>query len=251
MSGYTQYIQTMNSTNRIKAVFFDLDGTLRHSVPEGGAVFTEYVASLGLQVSHEDRVRSMRWEYNYWASSPDLRDDLLAHSPDTDNFWIEYSRRRLIALGVSPEHAIDLAPQASAHMGEMYKPESIVPDDVRRMLPQLQQAGYLMAVISNRDRPFLDILISHGLSEFFPYSLAAGEVDTYKPEPGIFKHALKQMNVAAHETVYVGDNYYADAVGARRAGLEPVLYDPNFIFPDADCPTIHSFDQLLSVIQAL
>jgi len=180
-----------------------------------------------------------------------LRDDLLAHSSDTENFWIEYSRRRLIALGASLEWALEFAPQVSAHMGEMYKPESVVPEDVRRTLPQLQRAGYIMAVVSNRDKPFQDTLDSHGLSEFFPYSLAGGEVESYKPEPGIFEHALKKMNVTAQETIYVGDNYYADVVGARRAGLQPVLYDPTGIFPDADCVTIRSFDELLSVIQAL
>ena len=53
------------------------------------------------------------------------------------------------------------------------------------------------------------------------------------------------------ETVYVGDNYYADVVGARRAGLQPVLYDPHLIFPDADCITICSLDKLIPVIQAM
>jgi HAD superfamily hydrolase (TIGR01662 family) len=238
-------------SNHIKAIFFDLDGTLRHSVPEGGQVFTAYVVSLGLPVNEEDRLRAVRWEHNYWASSVDLRDDLLAHSPDTDNFWIEYSRRRLIALGASPAQAAELAAKASAHMGEMYKPESIVPEDVRRTLPLLQQEGYIMAVVSNREKPFQDTLDSHGLSEFFPYSLAGGEVNSYKPDPGIFEHALKRMQVTAPETVYVGDNYYADVVGARRAGLQPVLYDPNFIFPDADCTTIRSFDELIPIVQAL
>jgi HAD superfamily hydrolase (TIGR01549 family) len=240
----------MSFPNLIKAVFFDLDGTLRHSVPEGGEVFTAYVKTLGFPVSEENRISAMRWEYGYWASSPDLRDDLLAHSSDTENFWIEYSRRRLIALGASPAWALEYAAQASAHMGEMYKPESIVPEDVRRMLPALKQAGYIMAVVSNRDKPFQDTLDSHGLSEFFPYSLSGGEVDSYKPEPGIFEHALKEMAVTAPETVYVGDNYYADVVGARRAGLQPVLYDPIGIFPDADCVTIRSFDELIPAIQA-
>src|SRR5215204_569402 len=238
-------------SNHIKAIFFDLDGTLRHSVPEGGQVFTAYVVSLGLPVNEEDRLRAVRWEHNYWASSVDLRNDLLAHSPDTDNFWIEYSRRRLIALGASPAWAAEIAPKASAHMGEMYRPESIVPEDVRRALPILKQTGYIMAVVSNREKPLQDTLDSHGLSEFFPYSLAGGEVNSYKPDSGIFEHALKQMNMTAPETVYVGDNYYADVVGARRAGLQPVLYDPNFIFPDADCTTIRSFDELIPVIQAL
>ena len=241
----------MSSLNPIKAVFFDLDGTLRHSVPEGGEVFSAYVTSLGLRVNHEDRLRAARWEHLYWASSADLRDDLLAHSSDTENFWVEYSRRRLIALGASSVQAITFAPKVSRHMGEVYKPESVVPADVLRTLPLLKQAGYDMAVISNRDQPFQAILDSHNLSEFFTYALSGGEVETYKPEPGIFTHALKHLNVTAQETVYVGDNYYADVVGARRAGLHAVLYDPHLIFPDADCITIRSFDELLPVIQAL
>ena len=235
----------------IQAVFFDLDGTLRHSIPTGGEVFNQYVASLGFSYTEEDRLRALRWEHQYWASSTDLRDDLLAHSADTENFWIEYSRRRLLALGATVEWAGEVAAQASAHMGEMYKPESVVPDDVRRTLPTLRESGYMLAVISNRDRPFQNVLESHNLSEFFPYSLAGGEVDIYKPEPGIFEHALKQMKVTAAETVYVGDNYYADILGARRAGLQPVLYDPEQIFPEADCVTIHSFDELIPVIHAM
>ncbi|MGE5464875.1 MAG: hypothetical protein ACM3PS_16045, partial [Syntrophothermus sp.] len=86
----------------IKAIFFDLDGTLRHSVPSGGDVFTDYARTLGFRITHEDRLRAMRWEHLYWANSMDLRDDLLAHSGETENFWLEYSRRRLVALGISP-----------------------------------------------------------------------------------------------------------------------------------------------------
>src|SRR5687768_11838159 len=119
----------MTQPNGIKAIFFDLDGTLRHSVPSGGEVFTDYVKTLGLQVNEEANLRAMRWEHFYWASSQDLRNDLLAHSADTENFWIEYSRRRLLALGASEEWAVEFAPRISTHMGEVYKPDSIVPED--------------------------------------------------------------------------------------------------------------------------
>ncbi len=166
----------MNSNHRIKAVFFDLDGTLRHSVPSGGEVFTDYVIRLGLPVNDEDKIRAMRWEHLYWANSPDLRDDLIAHSGETENFWIEYSRRRLVALGASAEWAISYAPKVSVHMGEEYKPESVTPDDVRRALVQLKGAGYRMAVLSNRDKPFQETLDTHNISEFFDFCLAAGEV---------------------------------------------------------------------------
>ena len=241
----------MIQPNGIKAIFFDLDGTLRHSVPSGGEVFTDYVITLGLPVNEEARLRALRWEHLYWASSVDLRDDLLAHSGDTEKFWIEYSRRRLIALGASSQWAREYAVKASMHMGEFYRPESIVPDDVRRALPQLKQEGYILAVISNRDKPFLDVLQEHGIDEFFDFSLAAGEVNSFKPEPGVFEHALRRANLSPKEAVYVGDNYYADVVGSRRAGLQPVLYDPIGIFPDADCVTIKSFDELNSVIKVI
>ena len=241
----------MISSDGVKAIFFDLDGTLRHSLPSGADVFTDYVITLGLQVNAEARLRAMRWEHLYWASSIDLRDDLLAHSADTENFWIEYSRRRLVALGASPEQAVEFAPSVSKHMGEFYKPESVIPEDVRRALPQLKQAGYILGVISNRDKPFQDLLNDHGIGEFFDFSLAAGEVNTYKPEPGVFEHALRRVNLSARDAVYVGDNYYADVVGARRAGLEPILYDPLGIFPEPDCTTIKSFDELNSVIKVI
>jgi len=241
----------MIQPNGIKAVFFDLDGTLRHSVPSGGEVFTDYVVTLGLRVNEESRLRALRWEHLYWANSVDLRDDLLAHSFDTEKFWIEYSRRRLIALGASPQWAREYASKASVHMGEFYKPESIIPEDVRRALPELKETGYILGVISNRDKPFQDVLQDHGISEFFDFSLAAGEINIYKPEPGVFEHALQRMNVFPQETVYVGDNYYADVVGARRAGLQPILYDPLGVFPDPDCTMIKSFDELNSVIKAI
>jgi HAD superfamily hydrolase (TIGR01549 family) len=241
----------MIQPNGIKAIFFDLDGTLRHSVPSGGDVFTDYVITLGLQVNDEARLRALRWEHLYWASSVDLRNDLLAHSAETEKFWIEYSRRRLIALGASPEWALEYATKTSLHMGEFYKPESIVPDDVRRVLPQLKESGYILGVISNRDKPFQELLHDHGIGEFFDFSMAAGEVKIWKPDPGVFEHGLQRMNLSAQETIYVGDNYYADVVGSRNAGLQPVLYDPLGIFPDPDCATIKSFDELNSIIKVI
>ncbi|MGE5376987.1 MAG: HAD family hydrolase [Bacteroidota bacterium] len=241
----------MKTDHKIKAIFFDLDGTLRHSVPSGGDVFTDFVRTLGLRISEEDRIRGLRWEHLYWANSMDLRDDLLAHSGETENFWIEYSRRRLVSLGLSSALAQEYAPRVSAHMAAEYKPESIIPDDVRRVLPRLKQAGYAMAVLSNRNESFARLLDEHQIGEFFDFSIPAGEVQVWKPDPGLFVHALQRAGVTAQETIYVGDNYFADVIGSRSAGLTPVLVDPIGIFPDADCITIKTFDELGSVIESL
>jgi FMN phosphatase YigB (HAD superfamily) len=81
--------------------------------------------------------------------------------------------------------------------------------------------------------------------------MAAGEVNVWKPEPGIFEHGLRRTNLSPQEVIYVGDNYYADVVGARAAGLQPVLYDPLGIFPEADCAIIKSFDELNSIVKVI
>ena len=239
------------SINGIKAIFFDLDGTLRHNVPAGGDIFNNYLNTQNIAFNDEDRLRAMRWELEYWANSSDLLNDLKIHQGEDEKFWVDYSRRRLLALGIATEQSSTLAPLVSAHMGEAYNPESIVPDDARRVLPELKEAGYVLAVISNRDRPFHEVLESHGISEFFQFSLAGGEVDSFKPQPEIFVHALKRGGVTAQETIYVGDNYYADVIGSRRAGLRPVLYDPAGLFPEADCAVIKSFDELIPAIKGL
>jgi FMN phosphatase YigB (HAD superfamily) len=44
----------------------------------------------------------------------------------------------------------------------------------------------------------------------------------------------------------VGDNYWADVVGARRAGVTPVLLDPQGLFPEADCLVLDELDDLLA-----
>jgi len=108
-----------------------------------------------------------------------------------------------------------------------------------------------MAVLSNRDKPFVDVLESHRIIEFFDFSMAGGEVDSYKPDPGLFEHALQRAGLNAHQAIYVGDNYFADVVGSRRAGLMPVLYDPDGIFPEADCTIIKSFEELNSIVKVI
>ena len=70
-----------------------------------------------------------------------------------------------------------------------------------------------MAVISNRDKPFQEVLNEHGIGEFFDFSLAGGEVNTFKPEPGVFEHALKRVNLSPREAIYVGDNYLCGCGG--------------------------------------
>jgi len=157
----------------------------------------------------------------------------------------------LAALGASNSAVDDLTFKVSQYMNDSYHPKSVVPEDVLQLLPQLQQAGYSMAIISNREKPYQQEIESLGITSYFVFSMAGGEVNAWKPEPEIFLHACKRLDVNPSQAMYVGDNYFADVVGSRRAGLQPVLYDPRGIFPDAGCPVLSSFQQLPSILENL
>jgi HAD superfamily hydrolase (TIGR01549 family) len=235
----------------IQAVFFDLDGTLRHNLPSGSEVFADYASQLGLNIGPEDRLRAIRWEHYYWASSIELKADRQTYLEANLEFWQNYCCRQLVALGASNGQAEEFAPKVSKYMEDSYRPQSIVPQDVLQTLSQLQTAGYCMAIISNRQKPYQEEIESLGIAEYFSFSLAGGEMEAWKPEPEIFFHACKQLKINPSQAVYVGDNYFADVVGSRRAGLQPVLYDPRGIFPEAGCPVLTSFEQLPSVLENL
>jgi HAD superfamily hydrolase (TIGR01549 family) len=234
-----------NSLSRkFKAVLFDLDGTLRHHLPTGGEVFSQYLKSVHVHVSQEDEVRAERWTHFYFAHSLEIQADLKAFQADTKKFWVNYSRRRLIAIGLSRVQADELAAEISAHMGTNYKPEVFIPEEAHMLLTALKDAGYILGVVSNRDEPFHEELKELKLDSYFRFALAGGEVQSFKPDLRIFQKGLELAGTSAPETMYIGDNYFADAVGAHRAGLMPVLLDPSGLFPEADCTTIRSLAEL-------
>ena len=241
----------MISPTGIKAILFDLDGTLRHHLPTGREVFTKYAISLGLPISEEDDHRAARWEHYYFANSPEIRSDkdkFLGEKFENEGFWVNFARRRLVALGCSPARAAELAPQFSAYMQKAYQPQVHIPAEAPVILTGLKEAGYVLGMVSNRDTSFDDQLEEMGLRACFHFTLAAGEINSFKPERAIFEEALRRAGSLAPETMYVGDNYFADVIGSRRAGLRPVLYDPQRVFPDADCEVIHSFRQLPALL---
>ncbi len=238
----------MFSTHEIRAILFDLDGTLRHNEPSANHVLIDQAERLGLPVSLEKRRHVLRWAHYYWAQSPELLDDLQIFPSLTPDFWVHYLRRALLQMDCSLEQAATLARQINRFMEESYRPQTWIPEDIPTTLSQLQKNGFTLAVVSNRSDSYDEQLLELGLNEYFVFSLAAGEINAWKPNPEIFEHALKRLNVAPEQAVYVGDNYYADIIGAQRAGMAPVLIDPEELFPDADCPTIDAIGELLDLL---
>ncbi|MEA1977643.1 MAG: HAD family hydrolase [Chloroflexota bacterium] len=231
-------------------VFFDLDGTLRHSDPPVRDVFYQYAAEHGLEIALEQRIGVERWVNWYWADSKELLEDLETFGPWRDNrdFWVNHARRQFIQLGTEDAFAEELALVVTVKMWEAYESEDCVPDDVMPTLTGLRQAGFKLGLVSNRSEPLDEIVESLGFTGMFDLILAAGEVGWYKPDPRLLQYAAERLGVEPGETLYLGDNFHADVIGASAAGMTPVLLDPRGIYPDVDCwvvPSVGAFAQEL------
>ena len=234
---------------KIRAIFYDLDGTLRMNVPSGWRTFSELAGEFGMQISTEDMQRAARWEHAYFAESAELHEDAAAY-PEQAAFWLKYSSRQLVVLGASPQQADEIAPRLTKRMGEAYRPVDMIPDDLFATLKTLRGQGYILGVLSNRKESFAEYLNELGLGEFFSLAIHAGEAGAFKPDPGVFHYLLEKAGVSAAESMYVGDNYYADVVGARQAGMSPVLLDIHGLFSEPGCPVIQTHSQLLPLLEA-
>jgi HAD superfamily hydrolase (TIGR01549 family) len=238
------------SPNGVVAVLFDLDGTLRHNLPSYNQAIFDYAVQLGAADSPERRRSALRWVHYYWAQSPEMLRDQETHGGLSEAFWIYYAYLTLINFGCPEAQAQALAPQVQQRMAGEYQPVDHVPPDAWDTLAALREAGFRLGVASNRSKPYGEQMAALGLEPFFQFALAAGEIKSWKPEPGIFLHAVELLGVQPGQTVYVGDNYYADSLGAANAGLRPVLLDPEGLFPEAACPVITSLGGLLGLLSA-
>jgi putative hydrolase of the HAD superfamily len=95
--------------------------------------------------------------------------------------------------------------------------------DARACLDRLTAAGLAIGVVTNSDGDYqrrkLRVV---GLTEYVDTAVCSGDVGVSKPDPAIFRLACEQLGVQPGRTVYVGDRWFTDAVGALQAGLGAV-----------------------------
>ncbi len=241
--------ETVISTTQIRAILFDLDGTLRHNRPRYNDVLAHFAVEYGAPDTHPDRCRAERWLHYYWAQSSDVQLDMASFGELNQEFWENHTRRYLIAYGHSPDRAAQVAAEVYRRMSTESDPRPWVPPEVFEVLRALKTAGFLLAIVSNRTNPLDEELRSLGLNNYVDLTLTAGEVNSWKPDTGIFLNAIMRLKVSPAEALYVGDNYYADVIGARNAGLRPVLLDPDGVFPEVECEVIHELHDLIGLTQ--
>jgi putative hydrolase of the HAD superfamily len=125
----------------------------------------------------------------------------------------------------------------------------------REGLQDLADAGVRLGVVSNADgligerlRDLEVLQVGPGPGVEVECVIDSGVVGVMKPDPRIFTFALDAMSIDADRAWYVGDMPAIDVVGARRAGLRPVLMDPCGLHHDAEYDRVDSLTDLAARI---
>jgi putative hydrolase of the HAD superfamily len=167
-------------------------------------------------------------------------DSLLETNGSVDHgFWHIYYSRLLKELGLPDETVCaDLVARTriSANWCEIRR-------DTREILQRLKQE-YRLAVISNADGRIADVLGRCAIADLFETITDSGIVGREKPHPAIFEAALRSLGVPPEESIYIGDVYSVDYLGAKRSGIEAILFDVAGAYRDRDLPRVESLEEL-------
>ncbi len=234
----------MNNGHQPQAIFFDLDGTILLNTHSPIDYFLLCCERLGHSFDGDASRQLARWQHEYWSQRNQVDADLALHG--REKFWLAYNVRQLQFLGVagSSNELLDYSLMIDTWFQAEYVYTPVVPGDVHPTLSHLRAAGLKVGLVSNRDHPLDAVAAENGLTGLFDFTLSAAEAASWKPEPGIFQRAVQLAGATPETAIYVGDNYFADILGARGAGLTPILIDRQGVFPDVDCRIIKEIGEL-------
>jgi len=236
---------------QIDGILFDLGDTLLEfgqvdvpSLFEAGAKLAyEYLRKLGKKLPpfpkyHRQQLWAVRW--NYFKSRLTNREfnslDLIGR----------LSKR--MGHGLNHDHVLELA-------WLWYEPLSrsaCVEPGLRTTLETLRDMGMKLGLISNTFIPgqVLDRhLAAAGLLDLLSVRIYSCDVVYRKPHRRIFELALKQANLSASKTIFVGDSPQADITGANRAGMISVLKSPKNPAGTGISTPAHRIDRISQLVE--
>src|ERR1700756_4341649 len=199
----------------IKAISFDAVGTLFGLTKTVGDHYAYVGGEVGLDLNAQNLERAF---HTAWKQMPQRAAIEGPRENDDKGWWRELVD--LVLGEVAPslsefdrDNFFEVAYEHFAEAGvwELY-PE--VPEILEALQPQFQ-----LAVISNFDGRLRLILEHLGISKFFRHVFISSEIGADKPDPEIYRRALKFVGLKLDEVLHVGDDPERDWEAASTAGL--------------------------------
>ena len=181
----------------IKALIFDLDGTLADTIPAIAEAINMTMRELSLPTHTEDEVKSFIGKGPRHLVSESLPKD----KRDADACLVD----RALAI-YNYKYS-----QTYLHTDRLY-------DGIEEALITLSK-HYKIAVLSNKQDEYVKALVKQLLPQGI-YQIACGSIDCIpaKPSPELALTVIKELGVAPHECVMIGDSD-VDILTAKNAGL--------------------------------
>jgi HAD superfamily hydrolase (TIGR01509 family) len=226
-----QFADTLYTKNMpLKALFFDVGNTLLFPNRERM-----------LRALHERQVFPSSELLRKIECQTKIEFDALeeTNSAIDHGFWHIYYSHLLAELGM-PDDAIcaDLVSRTriSANWCDIRL-------GTRETLLRLAE-NYRLGVISNADGKIAEVLDRCGIADCFASITDSGIVGKEKPHPAIFHAAIESLGVTPEESLYTGDVYSVDYLGATRTGMQSVLFDVAGAYRDRSLRRVESLAQL-------
>jgi putative hydrolase of the HAD superfamily len=176
---------------------------------------------------------------------------------EDDAFWTGYNARYVESLGIDDEDRERVAEAIHGVWLSGMRLWTWVQDDAVAALARIARLTRV-GIVSNADGT-----VERDLGRFGVCQVGEGPgtnvevivdstvVGVSKPNPEIFRFALEAMDLRAEQCLYVGDAYRYDVIGASRAGLQALHFDPYELHDGAAHARTHSLDRLADLLEGL
>lgn len=224
-----------NDLSRVRALFFDAGNTL---VFADRSKTLAPLTSRGLTVTEPQIHAAERAARQF----RDANAASQSNNPDLQ-YWHIYYRQ---LLGSSADETLISELVAVARTSSNW---SVPPPGLRDVLSSLRRK-YRLAIISNSDGNIGDLFVRLGLADMFETITDSGRVGVQKPNPEIFHAALQSIGMSADKSLYIGDVYSIDYLGARAAGMHAVVFDPYETYASNGVPRITRLEDLEQYLES-
>ncbi len=186
---------------RLKALIFDLDGTLVDTAPDLAAATNTILVAEGRRRVSLNEIRNM----------------------------VGQGARRMIERGftatgapLEPQRLEPLYERFIAYYVEHIADESRLFPGVADLIARCRRSGVALAVCTNKlETLSVSLIAAMGLSEDFPVIIGPDTIGIGKPDPAPYVEACWRLGVKPDETTMIGDSE-TDILTARAAGV-PVI----------------------------
>jgi putative hydrolase of the HAD superfamily len=201
-----------------RAVLFDLDDTLfDHRGASRAALAAVHRRHAGASDFHE-------FERHHARILEELHLEVLAGARGLDDARRERFRRVFAAVGISLSGGDADAVAAAYRAG--YVPSWRAVEGAIDLVTAIRARARVGVISNNLIDETREKLIFCRLAPLVDAVVVSGDEGISKPDPRIFQTALERLGVERDEAVMFGDSWAADIVGAARAGIRCVWFNP-------------------------